>query len=171
MHPTHIRRSFFEDIVSHERILFCPWTFRCPLKVGSALGGTQHRLEDEASGPYGVRGWWTRPSPLWLIIVRIPDSVEQRCRQARVRGNCGDLDGQSNIRFFWGHWRGYIDVGFRKSGKSLDLLKSDVVCFLKIMYHHGSDLRNIFFFNCLGPKLQAPERVVVFSLTDFLKLL
>ena len=38
-----------------------------------------------------------------------------------------------------------LDVGFRKSGKSLDLLKSDVVCFHKIMYHHGSDLRNIFF--------------------------
>lgn len=51
--------------------------------------------------------------------------------------------------------------------KSFDLLISDVVCFHTIIYHHGIDLRKVFFLsNPLGTKLQAPERVVICSLTD-----
>lgn len=51
--------------------------------------------------------------------------------------------------------------------KSFDLLISAVVCFHTIIYHNGIDLRKVFFLsNPFRTKLQAPERVVICSLTD-----
>ena len=83
---------------------FSRWDPRL-VELNTALK-TRHR------GPYSVSWWWRGPADGWFP-VRIPDSVEQRCRQARVRGNCGDSDGQLNIRLFlggrfhwWGRWRG-----------------------------------------------------------------
>ena len=83
---------------------FSRWDPRL-VELNTALK-TRHR------GPYSVSWRWRGPADGWFP-VRIPDSVEQRCRQARVRGNCGDSDGQLNIRLLLGgrlhfccHWRG-----------------------------------------------------------------